>query len=190
MATFTLTWTPTMSLPGVQIVKWRQKGSSAWNTTTNITPANNQAYNETSVTVGVLPNNWVYQFQIDSLCDTDVPSTSSSNIYEDIVYQCVTPFMGVSTVTGVSSLSVSFGPIGNIDSVYAILLKSSDNTFVSSALLTTAPFSYTFTGLTPNTGYYIKYTMYSVVNGSTVASSDPTQLGTECVTSPITTPAQ
>lgn len=190
MATFTLTWDPTMPSPGTQIVKWRQKGNPSWITTTNVTPVNSQDYDATTATVGVLPNNWVYQFQVDSVCDGEVSGTSSSAIYEDIVYQCVTPFMGASTTSGVSNISVSFGPIGNIDSVYAVLIKSSGNVFTDSVLLTTSPFTYTFTGLAPNTSYYIKYIMYSVVNGITVSSSDPAQLGTECTTSPITTPAQ
>lgn len=183
MATFTLTWSPTVTSADSQIVKWRQKGSTVWNSTTNITDPNPQTYDETTADVGVIPNNWVYQFQVDSVCDTDPVTTTSSTVYEDIVYECVDPDMATTT----STFDISFGPIGNIDMVYAVLYEYGTDVFVSSALLTVAPYNHVFTGLSTMTAYYVKYRLYATVNGISVASSDPAQLGEDCITAPIQT---
>lgn len=182
MGSFNLTWTHAAS-SSAQIVSWRQKGTSAWNTSpTYITPANPQTNTATTAVVGVLPNNFVYQFQIENVCADGTSQVST--ISDDIVFQCVTPTFSSTSTT----LTVNFGPVGNIDQMYLILKRTSGSTTAATVLVTTTPFSYTFTGLTPSTSYFVSYIMYATTNGVQVTSADyPTQLGANCTTSNFST---
>ena len=184
MGSFNLSWTaPATSLN--QYVKYRTKGSGSWSYSPYITSANPQTNTATSATVGVLPNNWVYQFQIDNVC-TAGGAPQSSLIIEDIVFQCIQPTVATTSTTW----SFNFGTIGNIDSIVATLIKTSTGAVAGYVTLPNGATSFGFTGLTPSTQYHLSYVMQATVNGVQINSTDyPTQLGAPCTTIPTSTTA-
>lgn len=178
-ANFTVAWTPGASIDD-QTVKYRQRGYSAWITNANIDPPNNIADSVDTVDVTNLNVNTVYQFQVDSNKAGTIPASSS--MFESIKYD--EPEYTTSDATTIIGITMPAMP--TVDTVYfylwgdvgggVVLIDSGTTTGVSPSI--------TFTGLDPGT-YEIRFYMETLVNGVTLASTDPSEMNAMIVTDPI-----
>ena len=156
---FCLTWTPSLTA-SYQMQKYRQTGNTEWISTVNIYRPNPGLNSATTGTISNLASNFVYDFQIDSICSGGV---GSSNVYQQIMFVEQTLLTSVASTT----VNISQDPMPAITGIDYQLCLSGTPVNTTSA---TGPSPIaSFTGVASGT-YTIKYRYSALVNGVTVYS--------------------
>lgn len=147
--------------------------------TTGFTPANDLSpsifQTQTNVT-----DNKVYEFKIENICNTGGPTIGSNGIREQISFACIVPSLGSDNTTITVTVNLAST---DITKARLVLRRQSDNLLVGGPLIANNvadAATHTFTGLTPNTGYYVTVELYATIQGIEVISSDPAYLGFVC----------
>lgn len=147
--------------------------------TTGFTPANDFSPTIFQVRATVNPNK-VYEFKVENICITGGPTINDNGVQENIKFECIIPDLGADT----SSISVNINLAStDITKVRLVLKQQSDNLIVGGPIIVNNvadAATYTFTGLTVNTGYYVTVELYATVNGVDVISSDVAYIGSVC----------
>jgi hypothetical protein len=183
MATFTLNWDNTLVLaePNAinQRASYRKKLDVPW-ITAGFSPANDLATTDVTASVDLLTNT-IYEFKVEALCTSGGPTENDNGIIEQLVFECVSGsiFKTSTTVTPVLDLTAT-----DITKVRFILRLQGDGSLVQSQTVNTpgtiGTTSCEFTGLTPNTAYYITAEFYCIINGVEVISSSVDYLNAVC----------
>ena len=158
-----------------QTVQYRQRGSVDWISNVNITAPNPQTNTATTANVSGLTVNTVYQFQVVNNCSG---VSNNSNVYESITYMCQTPTIVVNCVDGSGVISVNQTPMLTVDTITYQLINSS-LVVVDTQIGTGINPQVTFTPQ-PNDTYSITWFYTSTINGTSLSSTDPSQLNALC----------
>lgn len=179
---FVLTWTPSGSASS-QNAKYRMRGNSIWTTTPNLSPVNPLSGSATTSTLtGNAFTNVPMQFTIDSICTGG--GIGTSNLYEMILYTSTSSVFSYSVSSGV--ISVNQDPLPGIDTIQ-YRLRNSAPTVIQNISATGLSPNASFTSVASGT-YSIQYRFGTLINGSTLYSSDSTEIGDWITISSVVVP--
>jgi hypothetical protein len=191
MAHFNLNWFNTAVIINSNVTgqraSHRQKSIGGAFSASGYTPANDLPKTASSTQSPDLATNKVWEFKVEALCTVGGPTANDNGLVEALKFSCLVPDVTFNKNTSTITLNVAGL---DITSATFILHKQSDNSVVegpTTVARTGTAITHTATGLTPGTGYYWEFIQYAIVNGSQVASNDPSQLNVSCTTSNFTT---
>lgn len=171
MASSILTWdnTNVLANPNVsrQRVSKRVKTVGGPFLITGFTPANDLPKSVNTVDADVTANK-VYEFKVEAICTFGGPTANDNGIIEGIAFGCIVPSFTQTINTGQVVVNLIDT---DITKVRFILRKLSDNSLVANQTVSRVGDSVTanFSGLAPNTGYWVEYDLYAMVNGIEVS---------------------
>jgi hypothetical protein len=167
-----LNWDNTALLanPNVLVVRalQRQKVIGGTFYTTGFIPANDLAPSLTSTEFTAYVVNKIYELKVQSICSSGGPTDNSNGIQEGIVFDCLP--MVIDVPSDPSTEFDGYVDLGttDIEGIKYTLKKQSDSSIVepetdSPAIDGASGISYT--GLDPDTDYYIDGVFYATING-------------------------
>ena len=163
-----------------QRLSWRQKTVGGSFFTSGTTPANDMAKTVNSASHDTAVVNKIYEYKVEALCTIGGPTPNSNGIQEGIAFEC----LPLSTLTStIDSVTVDTNLTGtDITKVRYTLRKQSDNSLVSTSLVTVAANAApnTFSGLDLTTDYYVQVSYLTIVNAVEVESSNAEYLAVSC----------
>jgi hypothetical protein len=149
--------------------------------TLGFTPANDLA-----VVAGVMgavatvTDNKVYEAKVESICITGGPTINVNGIQEQIAFACIPPSLSSSS----SAVSVLINLAStDITKARLVLRRQSDNFIVGGPVIVNNvadAITYSFTGLSSITGYYLTVELYATVGGIDTISSSLEHLQDVC----------
>lgn len=198
MATFTLNWDNSLVLaePNAinQRASYRVKSVGGPYLTTGFTPANDLATTDVT-TSRTGTENTVYQFKIEAICTAGGPTPNDNGVVEQIVFECIDPIFTDITSTEFT-VTVPTSTTDMTEIKFDLRLQGDGSLVDTITSISPGNLGDTiaiFTGLTPNTAYYLEMTYYATINGVLVASDSVDYLGDVCggnvVTYQVTTEA-
>ena len=163
-----------------QRLSWREKTVGGGFNTTSVTPSNDMSKTINAANFTAATVNKVYEFKVEAICTEGGPTANLNGVIENIVFDCVIP-----EITVPSSTSLAFHiaiPSTDITKARVRLKLQSDNSLIDTQTITKVSnaIDYTFTGLTPATGYYFEVEFYAIVNTVEVISSSIDYIGASC----------
>lgn len=184
MAIFNCSWDNTTiynnSNVNFQRLSWREKSIGGLFNTTSIVPANDLDRTINSVDFISASYNKIYEFILEVFCSSGGSTQNSNGIVEKIAFDCILPqSIGILDTTATLNFNLSNTDITKIR--LTLKLQSNGNVVSSVTVNRSGNFlNHTFTGLTPNTGYYFELELYANVNEIEVISSSSNFLGAVC----------
>lgn len=184
MSIFILGWdnTAILASPNALSVRasHRRKDVGGSYSTTGYTPANDMPKTEVSASSPNLLDNVVYEFKIETICNTGGPTINTNGIQEQINFACIDPTINTTDVA--STISIDVTGLNITKATFTLRRTAGDSiaygpvTVVASMNAITA----TATGLTPSTSYYWQVELIAVIEGSEVVSSNEIYLAAPC----------
>lgn len=173
-----LNWTPNVNANTIsQRASKRIKSVGGAYSTVGFSPANDLT-TAANTTVPVVNLNTVYEFKVATICTVGGPAETS--VVENIQFSCIAPSLSADS----ESVTVTLNVAGtDLTKALFTLRKIDDDSIAGGptlAMRSVNTISITFTGLYPNTEYYVQYAMYATVSGGDADSSSASYLNTLC----------